>query len=196
MKNRAFALSAVLLIACSALPAQAPSAPWRTIETAHFRVHFPAPFEPWARHAAAAIESIHERVTEAVGWRPGQPIEVLIGDPQATSNGMAFPFLDRPAVVLWASPPEPESGIGWWTDWMEDLVVHEVTHIVHLGRPRNRSRGILARLSPLPVGPVLLKSPRWLSEGYATLIEGELTGSGRPASSFRAMVLRRFAMDG
>ncbi|HEY6064735.1 MAG TPA: hypothetical protein VIY96_01175 [Thermoanaerobaculia bacterium] len=196
MRSRTVVLSAALALASSTLVAQAPSAPWRTIETAHFRVHFPAPFEPWARRAAGAIESIHERVTEAVGWRPGRPIEVIVGDPQATSNGMAFPFLDRPAVVLWASPPEAESGIGWWNDWMEDLVVHEVAHIVHLGRPRNRSRGVLARLSPLPVGPVLLKSPRWLSEGYATLIEGALTGSGRPASSFRAMVLRRFAMDG
>jgi hypothetical protein len=189
-------LSAVLFLEGANLVAQAPSAPWRTIETAHFRIHFPAPFEPWARRAAAAIEGIHERVTEAVGWRPERPIDVLVGDPQATSNGIAFPFLDRPAIVLWASPPEPESGIGFWNDWMEDLVVHEVAHIVHLGRPRNRSRGILARLSPLPIGPLVLKSPRWLAEGYATLIEGALTGSGRPASSYRAMVLRRFAMDG
>lgn len=195
MSNRALVLSAVLALASSATAAQAPSAPWRTIETPHFRVHFPAPFEPWARRAAGAIESIHDRVVEAVGWRPDRPIEVVIADPQATSNGMAFPFLDRPAVVLWATPPESESAIGYWNDWMEDLVVHEVAHIVHLGRPR-RSRGILARLSPLPVGPLLLNSPRWLTEGYATLIEGALTGSGRPASSFRAMVLRRFAMDG
>jgi hypothetical protein len=189
-------LSVLLAFAASHLTAQSPSAPWRTIVTAHFRVHFPAPFEPWARRAAGAIEGIHERVTEAVGWRTARPIEVLVADPQAAANGMAFPFLDRPAIVLWTSPPEPESGIGYWTDWMEDLVVHEVAHIVHLVRPRNRSRGILARISPLPVGPLALKSPRWLVEGYATVIEGALTGSGRPASSFRAMVLRRFAMDG
>jgi hypothetical protein len=79
---------------------------------------------------------------------------------------------------------------------MEDLVTHEVAHIVHLARPRNRSRGILARLSPLPLGPLTLGSPRWVTEGYATVIEGALTGSGRPASSFRAMVLRRFAIEG
>ena len=195
-RRRTVFLTALLLGVVLPVWAQSPSAQWRTIETAHFRVHFPAPFELWARRAAGTIESIHERVTEAVGWKPDRPIEVVISDPQAAANGMAFPFLDRPAIVLWASPPEPESGIGWWTDWMEDLVVHEVAHIVHLGRPRNLSRGLLARLSPLPIGPLLLKSPRWLAEGYATLIEGALTGSGRPASSFRAMVLRRFAMDG
>ena len=186
----------LVLIGSRFAAAQSPSAAWRTIETAHFRVHFPAPFAPWARRAAASIESIHERVSEAVGFRPGRSIDVLVEDPAATANGMAFPFLDRPFIVLWTSPPEPESGIGDWTDWMEDLVTHEVTHIVHLTRPRNRSRGILARLSPLPFGPVALNSPRWVAEGYATLIEGALTGAGRPASSYRAMVLRRFAIEG
>jgi hypothetical protein len=189
-------LAALLFLASPRLVAQSPSAPWRTIETPHFRVHFPAPFGPWARRAAGAIESIHERVSEAVGFRSERSIDVLVEDPAATANGMAFPFLDRPFVVLWTSPPEPESGIGNWTDWMEDLVTHEVTHIVHLTRPRNRSRGIFARLSPLPLGPLALNSPRWVSEGYATLIEGALTGSGRPASSYRAMVLRRFAIEG
>jgi len=194
--RRLLLLAAGVLAASRAASAQSPSADWRTIETAHFRVHFPSQFEPWARRAAGAIEAIHDRVTEAVGYRTTRPIDVLIGDPQATANGMAFPFLDRPAIVLWTSPPEPESDIGHWTDWMEDLVTHEVAHIVHLARPRNQSRGILARLSPVPLGPLTLNSPRWLAEGYATVLEGTLTGSGRPASSLRAMVLRRFAIEG
>src|SRR6185295_18750759 len=140
------------------LPAQTPSAPWRTIETAHFRVHYPAPFEAWARHAAAAAEGIHERVTDFVGYRPPRPIDILVEDPAADSNGMAFPFLDRPVIVLWTSPPESESGIGDYSDWMELVVTHEMAHIVHLTRPRNRP-GILERVLPLPIGPVLWNSP-------------------------------------
>lgn len=196
MARRLLLLAAGLLAASGAASAQSPAEDWRTVETAHFRVHFPVEFEAWARRAAGAIEGIHDRVTEAVGYRTARLIDVVVADPMATANGMAFPFLDRPSIVLWTSPPEPESGIGHWNDWMEDLVTHEVAHIVHLARPRNRSRGILARLSPLPIGPVLLNSPRWLVEGYATVVEGALTGSGRPASSFRAMVLRRFAIEG
>lgn len=177
------------------LSAQPASAPWRTIETAHFRVHFPAPFEAWARHAAEAIEGVHERVTDFVGYRPPKRIDVLVEDPAAEANGMAFPFLDRPVIVLWTSPPEAESGIGDYGDWMQLVLTHEMAHIVHLTRPRNRP-GFVERILPLPIGPVLLNSPRWLAEGYATVVEGALTGSGRPLSSYRAMILRRFAIEG
>ena len=184
-----------LFLCSSALYAQAPWADWRTIETAHFRVHFPAPFEAWAARAASAMEGIHERVTDFVGYRPSRPIDVLVEDPAAEANGMAYPFLDRPVIVLWTSPPETESGLGDYSDWMELVATHEMAHIVHLTRPRNRPN-LLERLLPLPIGPVLLNSPRWVAEGYATVVEGALTGSGRPGSSYRAMVLRRFAIEG
>ena len=183
------------LLSAGLLSAQPASAPWRTIETAHFRIHFPAPFQAWAARTASAIEGIHERVTEFVGYRPPRKIDVLVQDPLAEANGIAYPFLDRPVIVLWTSPPEAESGLGDYDEWMDLVTTHEMAHIVHLTRPRNRP-GFLERLLPLPVGPVLWNSPRWLAEGYATVVEGALTGSGRPRSSYRAMVLRQFAIEG
>jgi hypothetical protein len=33
-------------------------------------------------------------------------------------------------------------------------------------------------------------------EGYATVIEGRLTGAGRPSSTIRALILRRWAENG
>ncbi|MGH9369105.1 MAG: TolB family protein [Thermoanaerobaculia bacterium] len=189
------ALLAGFLLLPSALTAQAPSADWRTIETAHFRVHYPVPFEAWAKRTAASLEAIHAAVADFVGYAPPRPIDVVVADPRADANGIAFPFLDRPVVVLWAFPPEAESGIGDFTDWMDLVSVHEIAHIAHLTWPRNRP-GLLSRFLPLPLGPVLLRTPRWAVEGYATLVEGALTGSGRPNSSFRAMVLRRFAIEG
>ncbi|MDQ2970581.1 MAG: hypothetical protein M3R34_05520, partial [Acidobacteriota bacterium] len=50
------------LALAGAARAERPSAEWRTIETAHFRVHFPAPFAPWAARAASALEGVHGRV--------------------------------------------------------------------------------------------------------------------------------------
>lgn len=194
---RRLAAGITLAFALAALAsAQRPSADWRTLETSHFRIHFPAPFEPWARHLASSIEGIYGDVTALVGYASPRPIDVVVADPAADANGMAIPYLDRPEVVLWTSPPAAETGLGDYTDWTALLATHELAHIVHLTRPRNRSSAILSRLSPVPFGPVALGSPRWVIEGYATLVEGALTGSGRPGGSFRAMVLRRFGLEG
>jgi hypothetical protein len=189
-------LALLLLAIAAGATAQRPSTDWRTIDTPHFRIHFPAPFEPWARHLAGSIEGIYRGVTDFVGYASPRPIDVVVTDPAADANGMAIPFLDRPEVVLWTSPPDAETGLGDYTDWTELLATHELAHIVHLTRPRNRSSRLLTRLSPVPFGPLALTSPRWVMEGYATLVEGALTGSGRPGGSFRAMVLRQFGIEG
>jgi hypothetical protein len=189
-------LAALLFLACGTAAAQGPAAEWRTVETAHFRIHYPAPFAAWALHAAGEIEAIHARVTDYVGYVPARRIEVVVADPLANANGTAVPFLDRPEILLWTSAPESESSIGDYGDWMELVATHEIAHIVHLARPRNRSSAVLVLLSPAPFGPLALASPEWVTEGYATIVEGALTGSGRPGSSFRAMVLRQLAIEG
>ncbi|MEO8190609.1 MAG: hypothetical protein ABI682_09710 [Acidobacteriota bacterium] len=194
MSSRVLACLVLFFLPGAAL-AERPSASWRTIETAHFRVHFPAAFERWAGRAAASLEAVFPRVSEYVGYEPPRRIDVVVSDPAADANGIAYPFLDRPRIELWATPPDPESGLGEFRDWTELLVTHEFAHIVHLTRPRNRP-GLVERLVPLPIGPVFWNSPRWVAEGYATVVEGALTGSGRPASGYRAMVLRQFAIEG
>lgn len=176
-----------------ALPAagQAPSADWHTASTEHFRVHYPKESEVWALRAAARLESIRAAVIAEVGYEPPQIVDVFVSDPVAEPNGMALPLLGRPRMVLWTSPPEAGSILGHYRDWTELLAVHEETHLVHLLRPsRNRLRGLL------PAGPVALLAPRWVSEGYATLVEGRLTGGGRPNGDLRAAVLRRWAAAG
>lgn len=175
--------------------AQGPDADWRTVTTAHFRVHYPAPAEAWTLRAVARMEAIRERVAAEVGWAPSQVVDVLVEDPVAQPNGMALPMLDAPRMVLWTSPPGPDSAIGNYADWAEDLIVHEDLHNVHLLQPsRNPLRRLGERL--LPVGPVTTKAPRWVHEGYATLVEGKLTAVGRPNGDIRASILRRWAEAG
>src|SRR6185295_686139 len=93
------------------------------------------------------------------------------------------------------SPPGPESELGHYADWPELLIVHEETHLVHLLRPsRNPLRRLLAEA--IPLSPIALAAPRWVIEGYATVVEGRLTGSGRPNGDLRAAILRRWAQAG
>ncbi|HEU5163194.1 MAG TPA: hypothetical protein VFV54_08640, partial [Thermoanaerobaculia bacterium] len=182
------------LFFATSLFAQAPHADWRTIETERFRVHFPAPWEEWASRAAAHLEGSIGRVEAEVGFTIEKKIDVLVMDPLAIANGSAWPLLDSPRLVLWTNPPEPESVIGWNRDWIEMLAVHEVAHLAHLLRP-SRSPFVRFASELLPVGPLVF-APRWVTEGYATVIEGDLTGLGRPHGDFRAAVLRRWAQQG
>ena len=192
---RALVLLALLLPIPLPALAQGPAADWRTVSTPHFRVHYPAASEAWARHAAARLESIRERVVAEVGYAPPEVVDVVVSDPAADANGMAFPFLGWPRMVLWTSPPGPESVIGHYRDWAELLIVHEEAHLVHMLRPsRNPARRLLSNL--VPVGPITLGAPRWVFEGYATVVEGRLTGSGRPNGDLRASILRRWAQTG
>jgi Tol biopolymer transport system component len=187
-------LALLFALPVSAL-AQGPSADWRTLRTPHFRVHYPAASEAWTRRAAARLESIRKRVIAEVGYAPPEGVDVVVSDPVADSNGEAIPALGWPRMILWTSPPGPESDLGHYTDWSDLLIVHEETHLVHLLRPsRNPLRQALARVAP--VGPIPLAAPRWVMEGYATVIEGRLTGSGRPNSDLRAAILRRWAQSG
>ena len=173
---------------------QGPAAEWRTVTTEHFRVHYPAASEAWARHAAARLEAVRERVAAEVGFTSDTVVDVVVSDPVARPNGYAYPVLGWPRLVLWTSPPGPDSVIGHYRDWPELLLVHEAAHLAHLLRPpRDPLRRALGRV--LPVGPIAF-APRWVVEGYATLIEGRLTGSGRPNGDLRAAVLRRRALAG
>ena len=174
-----------------------PWAAWRTIETRHYRIHFPNEFERWAVDAANRVESIDSVITGIVGSSAPKPVDVVIHDPYSRSNGYALPFIDRPTTVWWATPPDPRIDIGDYRVWSEMLSVHELAHLAHLSRPtRNPLQRVLWSALPAHVGPVARKSPRWVIEGYATVVEGQITGAGRPNGVWRPALLRQWAIEG
>ena len=186
----------LLFLAISSVAnAQGPDQPWQTIRTAHFRVHYPKRYAEWAERVGSTLESVRAAVVKEVGFDPPQITDVLIGNPLALSNGATLPLLDSPRLVLWAEPPPPESQIGEYTTWIDLLTVHEMAHLVHLLRPsRNPMVRVIEKL--LPLNPITLAAPRWVLEGYATVVEGRITGSGRPPSAIRAAILRQWAATG
>src|SRR5512146_3429969 len=170
---------------------------WRTIETNHFAFHYPSELESWTRDVAARADAIESAVARVVGYAPERKTHVVVDDPYATANGSAWPFLNRPIINLWATPPDPREDIGDFRDWGEMLVSHEFGHIAHLTRPsRNPLTRLLWRVLPVDLGPIALRAPRWAVEGYATYIEGQVTGSGRPHGAWRAAFLRQWALEG
>jgi hypothetical protein len=180
------------------LPAQVrPHLDWQSAETRHFVFHYPAEMERWTLDVAERMEAVHDAVSRYVGWAPEHRVHVIVDDPTNVSNGSAWPLLGMPAILLWPTPPDPTSTIGHSRDWGELLAVHEYAHLAHLTRPfRNPLRRFLFSLLPATPGPLTLAAPRWVFEGYATVVEGALTGSGRPHSVLRPALLRQRALEG
>jgi hypothetical protein len=170
---------------------------WQTVETSHFVFHYPSALGEWTRALAARAESIDSDVTQLVGYATPHKTHVVVDDPYSVANGSAWPFIDQPIIYLWASPPEPREDIGEFRGWGETLLSHEFTHIAHLTRPsRNARLRHLWQALPVDLGPIPLDAPRWVIEGYATLSEGRVTGSGRPHGSWRPAFLREWALEG
>jgi WD40-like Beta Propeller Repeat len=193
---KAFGLAVTLVFLAFSAVAQSPSADWRTLETPHFRVHFPAGYEEWTMRAATRLEAVRDAVSAEIGFTAGTKIDVVVTNPIAQPNGIAFPLLDTPRIILFTDSPAPDEEIGAYAHWIDLLTVHEVAHIVHMLRPSRDPWQRLLERTVLPLNPITLRAPRWVLEGYATVIEGRLTGAGRPTSVLRAAVLRKWAQSG
>lgn len=193
---RCLLLASLLAPALLAQDAEVPSLRWQTIRTEHFRIHYEPELADWARNLAGQIESVRTAVAARVGYTPPRVIDIIVEDPLNLPNGSAWPLLTYPAMRFWATPPAPTSGLANLRGWGEVLAVHEYAHLAHLLRPSRKPLAFpLAVLGVTPLGPIV-SAPAWVAEGYATLIEGELTGAGRPNSALRAGVLRTLALEG
>jgi hypothetical protein len=192
-------LCALALPLTTALPAagQAPgytTGRWHQVETAHFRFVYPPELSDWALDMARRMEAVHEAVAALVGFAPEDPVTVVVDDPTNLSNGSMGP---GPLLYMWPTPPGPRSVIGEHRGWGELLAVHEFAHAAHLTRPtRNPRQRFLYGLIPIPIHPIMVRTPRWVTEGYATYVEGRLTGHGRPHGTWRPAILRAWALEG
>ena len=192
------ALSLLCTLGAELLQAQSfirSDATWRSVRTQHFDVHYPLDSEAWALDLAPRLDAMRDSVRRLVGYAPPHRTTIIIDDPYNVANGSALPILGAPAMHLWVTPPGPAEQIGNHRGWGIKLAAHEFAHIAHLSRPARR-RQWFWHLVPVQVGPLAVSTPRWAFEGYATWIEGVITGSGRPHGAWRPALLRELALAG
>lgn len=194
----AAALALLLTLAGPAAAQVPPDAPWRTLDTEHFRITFPAHLEELARRAGGVAEAARAELASAFREPPDERVELLLTDHVDISNGFAR-LAPYARVTVYARPPVDGSALIHFDDWMELVVTHELAHIVHLGvtGPLGRVlQGIFGRVpATWPFFPQQA-SPTWLVEGIATWYESRLTDAGRGRGTAFPMFLRTSALAG
>ena len=160
---------------------------WWTISTKHFRVHYDRTLEPIARRVASLAETIHERVADALGYKPSELTEIVLTDDTESANGSAT-ALPYNTIRLYVTAPSDLSTIGDYDDWYTELVTHEYTHITHLDKISGLPRSVNAILGKTLAPNQTL--PRWITEGIAVVSESYHTTGGRIRSNLFDMYLR------
>ncbi len=172
----------------------APDESWRTLDTEHFRVTFPAHLEDLGRRAAERAEWAHAQLSEQFIAAPDGMIDLAVTDHIDVSNAYATVWPSN-RIIIFARPPIDSFGLAYFDDWLELAIVHELTHIFHIDRP-SRYRSKLFGRVPIPLSFPAFTTPRWVLEGIAIWYESALTGTGRVHGTFHKMVLRTAALEG
>ena len=179
--------------------AQAPDEDWRTLETEHFRVTFPAHLEALGRRAADRAEVAYTELSAVFLEPPRRRIDLLVTDHTDVSNGFAQ-VVPSNRITAFARPPVDGPSLSHFDDWLELVITHELAHIVHLDFTDSAlgrlARGLFGRAdNGWPFFPGL-GTPSWVIEGLATWYESRLTDAGRVHGTFHETVLRTAVLEG
>ncbi len=188
---RSAVVLACALVARTAL-AYDPAYQWRTLETAHFQIHFHQGEDEAAQGAARAAERAFRTLTPLLGHEPSTT-QIVISDDTDDANGSATPFLTN-TIRLNGVPPDSRGELNDFDEWLWLLVSHEFTHIVHLD-----TIGGIPKIIDALFGKILApndQQPLWFIEGLAVYEESRNSGGGRARSTLEEMQLRAAALEG
>lgn len=175
---------------------------WQTLQTDNFSIHYHDGSEELAKRVAQVAERTHLRLTKYFQWVPVQRTEVIVNDRVDFSNGAATPIFYN-TMFLFVTPPDDVNTLEDYDDWLDLLIVHEYTHILHLDKA-TRAAGVFRKIFGRAIAfPVLFATfpnafqPSFYVEGLATYMETDKDkGVGRGQSSAYEMLMRMETMDG
>ncbi len=130
---------------------------WRQIESAHFRIIYPASLDSVGLRVVAIAEASHTALAAWFGFElQGKP-RLYLSDADDIANGLAVP-LDEGYSCIWLYSHDVDTWTGT-TPWLERVVPHELAHLFHYQAVRVRP----AWLNLLLGRPL----PRFWTEGLA-----------------------------
>lgn len=170
---------------------------WREIVTTHFRVVYPAAEETLARESARLAERHYATLHKMLGWEPAERIRLVLATDYEASNGFAVPFPYNQIQIFPAAPRPGNLLDDHGGQWLSLLILHELTHIMHLDQVRQLPRALRLTFGRAPVfGTWSVMAPVWLVEGLPTWTESAGTGEGRIGATLSEALVRNAAAGG
>ena len=123
-------VGALLTLETAAFGDGDPYLEWRTLETAHFRIHYHSGLGPIAERVASVAEGANRRLEKALGSTVSEVTEIVLNDFDDRANGSAS-ALPYNTIRLYVTAPDDLAELSDYDDWYTTLVTHEHTHIVH-----------------------------------------------------------------
>jgi hypothetical protein len=143
-----------------------PGRDWYSADSRHFRVNYAHPQRVQAERVADIAERVYARLTQQLQWEPAGRIEIVVLDEFDIANGYSTPLpFNKSALFL--TPPDD----GELLDnsvWLELLLIHELTHTIHLDKVRGAPKVIRHIFGRNPLLFPNLWQPGWAIEGIAT----------------------------
>jgi hypothetical protein len=187
-----------------------PELDWRTIETAHFYVHYHTGADRTAHVVAKIAEEIYEPVTSLYNHRPDGKVSFVIKDYDDYSNGASYFFDNK--IEIWASALDFD--LRGTHNWLRNVITHEFTHMVQIQTSLKFGRKVPAfylqwlqyeserrtdvlygypnGIVSYPVSGYVM--PSWFAEGVAQFNRPELSYDFW--DTHRDMILRMYALEG
>jgi hypothetical protein len=181
------ALVALFLLAGQAEAQIDPSGPWRTLHTAHFRVHFRPAYRAVAVMEAREAERSYGLLASEL-HPPRQVVDLTLADDLDAANGATL-VVPSNRIYLFLPPPATDPGLQRYDSWLRLVTTHELTHVFHLDRTRGLWSGLQAVFGRVPGLFPNDYQPSWVIEGLAVYYESKFTSGGRVKGSLHTQVL-------
>lgn len=116
---------------------------WRTLETAHFRIHFHANAKGEGSNRTAQVvariaEDVYAPITALYQHEPDSKVEFILKDYEDYSNGAAYFFDNK--IEIWA--PALDTPLRGEHNWLRNVITHEFTHIIQVQKTMRTNRAL------------------------------------------------------
>ena len=169
-----------------------PDVEYLSIETPRFEVVAPTGYENLAVRAGKIAEKALADMEERYGYKLSGRTTIVVNDQTDYANGSARIYPSK-VITIYVTAPTEVSGLEDYDDWLQAVIVHELSHILHLDMVFG-----LPWIGRLLFGKWVAMNQyfaAWFTEGLAVYEETMSSGSGRGRSSLVEMFIRTAALS-